>query len=116
MADGRKKIETRHRRPPAYLVGQSLAIHATMKVDRATCASWGYDATTIPRGAIVCIVHLDKYEKFTEAFQKEIALYPEGRYGDFSMGRFGWFCTLERKFEMPIPATGHQGLWDWTPP
>jgi len=116
MADDRKKIETRHWRPPAYLVGQSLAIHATMKVDRTMCVTWGYDAVTIPRGAIVCIVRLDKYQKFTEAYGKEIALYPEGRYGDFSMGRFGWFCTLVKKFDKPILAKGHQGLWDWTPP
>jgi hypothetical protein len=116
MADGRKQIETRHWRPPAYLIGQELAIHQTMKIDKAMCASCGYDATTIPRGAVVCVVKLTTYAKFTQGFCDHIRRYPEGDYGDFSMGRFGWFCSLVQKFEMPIPATGHQGLWDWTQP
>jgi len=116
MADGRKKIETRHWRPPAWLIGQKLAIHATMHVDRASCHSFGYNPLVIPRGCIVAIMNLDKFEKFDEAFEEKIALYPEGQYGDFSMGRFGWFCTLVQKFDEPIAATGHQGIWDWVPP
>ena len=43
MADGRKKIEARHWHPPAYLLGQELAIHATMKVDKDACEDFGYD-------------------------------------------------------------------------
>ncbi len=116
MADARKQIETRHWRPPAYLLGQQLAIHATVRVDHACCDSWGYDWRTIPRGCVVAVVRLDKFEKFTGAFKREISLYPEGRYGDFEMGRFGWFCTLLRKFDEPITATGHQGIWNWVPP
>jgi activating signal cointegrator 1 len=113
IADGRKKIETRHWRPPAWAVGQPLAIHATMKVDADFSRECGYDPLTIPRGCVVAIVRLDKFEKFTEAFQKEIMLYPEGRYGDFEMGRFGWFCTLIEKLNPPIAARGYQSLWKW---
>jgi hypothetical protein len=113
MADGRKKIETRHWRPPAWLIGQELAIHATMKVDKEFSIECEYDPLTIPRGCIVAIVRLDKFEKFTEAFEMEIAATREGRYGDFHMGRYGWFCTLIEKLNPPIAATGHQGIWDW---
>jgi len=116
MADGRKKIETRHWRPPAWLIGQEVAIHATKRVDNTCSRQWGYDPLTIPRGCIVAIVKLDKFEKFTEAFQREIMLYPEGSYGDFEMGRFGWFCTLIEKLSPPIEAVGHQGIWDWSRP
>lgn len=36
--------------------------------------------------------------------------------GDYSPGRFGWQLQLLETFDEPIPATGSQGLWDWTPP
>jgi hypothetical protein len=114
MADGRKKIETRHWRPPAWLIGKEFAIHATMRVDSGCCVSFGYDPLTVPRGCIVAIVRLDKFEKFTEAFGKEIMLYPEGKYGNFEMGRYGWFCTLVEKLKTPVAATGHQGIWNWS--
>lgn len=113
MADGRKKIETRHWRPPAWLIGQELAIHATVKVDRGMCASWGYDALTIPRGCVVAIVRLDDFRKFTADDETNMRQFPEGNYGDFSMGRFGWMCTLIEKLNPPIAVTGHQGIWDW---
>lgn len=113
MADGRKKIETRHWRPPAWLVGQQVAIHATKRVDNSFSRQCGYDPLAIPRGCVVAIVRLDKFEKFTEAFKQEIMLYPEGGYGDFEMGRFGWFCTLIEKLNPPAEAIGHQGIWDW---
>ncbi len=121
MADGRKKIETRHWQPPACLIGQELAIHATMHVDRTYCAAFGYDSLTIPRGCIVAIVTLDEIRKFTQSFEKEIIAlasdpnYPEGNYGDFTMGRFGWFCTLVKKLNPPITVQGHQGIWNWEP-
>lgn len=116
MADGRKKIETRHWRPPAWLVGQSFAIHATKHVDSIFSRQCGYDPLTIPRGCMVAIVRLDKFEKFTADFQREINLYPEGMYGDFAMGRFGWFCTLVEKLNPPIEARGFQSLFDWEQP
>lgn len=35
-------------------------------------------------------------------------------YGDFSPGRFAWI--LRRIEPCSIPATGHQGLWNWERP
>jgi|SRR5579859_1199844 len=119
MADGRKKIETRHWPPPLWLLGQKLAIHATMHVDKDACEDFGYDALTIPRGCVVAIVRLDRFLKFDQDFENEMKLrasdpnYPEGKYGDFSMGRFGWFCTLIQKLDPPFGAKGHQSIWDW---
>jgi hypothetical protein len=33
-------------------------------------------------------------------------------YGDFTPGRFAWLLADIRAVS-PIPATGHQGLWNW---
>src|SRR5258708_6288799 len=110
MADDRKKIETRHWSPPLHLLGKPLAIHATMHVDRTYCAAFGYDSLTIPRGCVVAIVRLNEYRKFTKEFEEEIMRlsvdpnYPEGRYGNFQWGRFGWFCSLLEKLTPPIAA------------
>ena len=112
MADGRKKIETRHWRPPMWLLKQPLAIHATMKVDSDACEDFGYDPLTIPRGCIVAIVRLDDFVKFGENAWREFGR-PETEYGDFDMGRFGWRCALLEKLNPPVAAKGFQGIWDW---
>lgn len=35
--------------------------------------------------------------------------------GDFSGGRYAWLLANIEPLPEPIPATGHQGLWEWTP-
>jgi activating signal cointegrator 1 len=120
MADGRKKIETRHWRPPLWLLNQPVAIHQTMHVDKDACEDFGYDPLTIPRGCVVAIGEFYKWEKFDEGYWQRLsspegkAIYgEEGRYGDYEMGRYGWFFTLKEKLNPPVVAKGHQGLWDW---
>lgn len=51
----------------------------------------------------------------TEALAKQISEL-EYELGDYSPNRFGWKLQLLETFDEPIPATGSQGLWDWTPP
>jgi hypothetical protein len=111
MADGRKRIETRHWPAPKWLIGQRVAIHAAMKVDKEACYEFGYSPLTIPRGCVVSIHRLLKCEKFTEQSREKIG----DAYGDFEMGRYGWFMDLLQKLD-PIQATGHQGIWNWIPP
>jgi activating signal cointegrator 1 len=36
-------------------------------------------------------------------------------FGDFSPGRWAWLLTDVERFEEPIPATGRQRIWDWSP-
>lgn len=121
MADGRKKIETRHWRPPAWLLNQPIAIHQTMRVDKDACEEFGYDALTIPRGCIVAIGEFHDFVKFDKDYKAAITVAgrltgnDEWRFGDFEMGRFGWFFTLKEKLNPPLIATGHQGVWDWQP-
>ena len=35
--------------------------------------------------------------------------------GDFSPGRWAWRLLDIEKLPEPVPATGQQGLWEWTP-
>jgi len=107
IADGRKKIETRHWE---LLYRGELAIHAAKKVDRTACVTFGYDPDTIPRGAILCLVNVDSCVRFPHDAA------PPDVYGDFAAGRFGILMTLLDRFDKPVPAKGRQGLWNWIPP
>jgi hypothetical protein len=109
MADGRKPWETRHWKGSDSLIGKEIAIHAAMKVDRDACEEFGYDWHTIPRGAILSTHRLSAYLQFTESN----IFHVQDPYGDYSVGRWGWLMPLIRKFEQPIPAKGHQGIWNW---
>ncbi len=112
MADGRKIIETRHWPAPQWLIGQEYAIHAAKKVDRDSCIEFGYDFLTIPKGCVVSTHRLERCLRFDDNAWRDFG----DKYGDFEMGRYGWFSPLLRKFDQPIAATGHQGIWDWIPP
>jgi hypothetical protein len=37
-------------------------------------------------------------------------------YGDFAPGRFAWILDGIEPLIDPIPATGHQTLWEWEEP
>lgn len=115
VIDGRKKIETRSWCAPKWLIGQNIAIHATKKADWPTARSWGY-GPEMPTGAILGIVKLEKCEQFTEQFQRKVMLYPEGQYGDFEPGRWGWFLTVVEKFTTAYPQRGAQGIFNWERP
>jgi hypothetical protein len=102
--DGHKTIETRHWE---MLHRGPLAIHAAKKVDRCACATFGYNPDTIARGAVLCIVSVQGCVRFPHLYA------PPDAYGDFTEGRFGILMTMLEKFSEPIPAVGHQGIWNW---
>lgn len=41
---------------------------------------------------------------------------PELSFGDYTPGRYAWILENVRPLPEPIPATGHQRLWNWEPP
>ena len=43
-----------------------------------------------------------------------LKLIPTDEYGDFSLHRWLWFLEDVERFEQPVPATGHQGFWNWS--
>jgi len=105
--DGRKTIETRHWE---MLYRGPLAIHATQLIDKNACTEFGYEWESLPRGAILCIVHVETCVRLPH-----LCARPDD-YGDFTEGRFGIVMTLLEKFPAPIPAKGKQGMWNWTRP
>lgn len=107
IADGRKKTETRHWE---MLYRGPLAIHAAKKVDRTACATFGYNPDTIPRGAVLCVVVVQGCVRFPHR------LVPPDNYGDFTPGRFGFLLSMLERYDHPIIAVGHQGLWEWNEP
>ena len=72
----------------------------------------GYSLDTLPVGVIVCTAHLTEVLTSDEAVRRNLA----DPFGDYSPGRFAWHLIDIRRLQPPIPATGHQGLWEWTPP
>jgi hypothetical protein len=40
----------------------------------------------------------------------------EYAFGDYTPGRYAWMLEDVRILPEPIPAKGHLGLWEWTPP
>lgn len=104
IADKRKPWETRgweisYRGP--------LAIHAAKKVIREACIEFGYDPKTIPTGAVLCTATL------ADCVQFPSPMAVPDPYGDFTPGRYGFLLKDIEVLAKPIPAIGHQGLWNF---
>ncbi len=135
MAHGVKTIETRSWAPPRSLIGQRIAIHAgktrvvSGRLHTATLSAilelygvgWG---DRIPLGVVVATALLqDARQVGVQRFVgKVLASSPSytgwvepDPYGDFSTGRWLWFLMDVEPCNPPVPAVGHQGLWDWCP-
>ena len=132
VAHGVKTIETRSWRPPRSLYRQRIAIHAGKQVAspnslnsptrRAVIELYGEDwPERIPTGVIVATVLLansaqvnrrdGQYVNFVGSpATSQLVADP---YGDFGPGRWLWFLQHIQPVEPPIPAIGHQGLWEW---
>lgn len=71
---------------------------------------------TLPVGSVIATAVLSKCERFTQdGVRKLCAVYGADQldYGDFTVGRYGWFFRDIQKFDKPIPARGAQGIWTW---
>jgi hypothetical protein len=102
--DGRKTIETRHWE---MLYRGPLAIHAALRVEKEACRDFGYEPAGIAAGAVLCIVDVTGCVRFPDKRA------PPDEYGDFAEGRFGILMRMRKRFALPIPAVGHQGVWHW---
>ena len=138
IACGLKTIETRHWPPPRAVVGERIAIHAAKRPPDVR--EWNEDlrqaflqhVAAIPLGAIVTTARLAAVLKVTQnpllrgcepgygyVLVTTRLSTPEhleieiDSFGDFSLGRWLWMLTDVKKVEPPIPARGHQRLWDW---
>ncbi|MCY7484310.1 ASCH domain-containing protein [Paenibacillus alvei] len=117
-----------------------LAIHAGKKVDKDSCetepirstlAEHGYTVDNLPTGTVVATCQLeDCWEVVGESDfpetgtvvlndstgTKMVGITPDNNelyFGDYSKGRFAWEIDAVKWLEVPIPAKGQQGLWNW---
>jgi hypothetical protein len=114
VAAGLKQYETRSWATPYRGL---LAIHAAKRPpdgdvsDLLRPVQAGRVAQPLPLGAVVCVVDLVDVVPATEA-RKTISEL-EYSVRDYSPGRWAWKLELVHVFEIPVPARGAQGLWDW---
>lgn len=116
-----------------------IAIHAGKKIDKAACeepeikaalARHGYTVDNLPTGAVLAIAYLNDVWSISRPFgdrgivelkSNDTGLnrlwagkFPdEYHFGDYSNGRFAWEMKDIEQFEIPVPAKGQQGLWNW---
>lgn len=118
VAIGAKRIETRHWAPGHDLVGQRLAIHATLRrqdleladVEPFRSALGGRELVL---GALVGHVRVDRVEPMTpeliaalrSADPREIA------FGHYAVGRYAWRLSDARLLPRPVQWRGHQSLF-----
>jgi hypothetical protein len=81
-----------------------------------------------PRGCVVAIAYLggciptDVLIGKKAIFHRNVNRHPqfwrlsqfEHMFGDYVSGRYAWLLADVRPLGPPIPATGKQGLWEWT--
>lgn len=116
VAWGEKKYETRSW-GTAYR--GEIAIHAGLHLVKNQ-SFWHeihrkYDLVDVPLGMIVAIARL---ETVIMMDRRLIATISDKEYstGDWQVGRWAWDLRDIRPLNEPIPARGHQRLWNWDPP
>lgn len=122
IAHAGKDVENRTWAPPAYMIGERIAIHAGKRfdeeawtflsdpccspIDESLAAEDGlFDvpcADEIARGAVVAVATLAEVLRFGEG---------EARGWPWYGGPVGWVLTDVVAME-PVPCRGAQGLWD----
>jgi len=118
VARGLKARETRHwstdyRGPIAIHAAKTLDMAGAPKgLCRAGLGAQWFDAC--PLGAVVAVARLTSCHR---AEQVEADLTRADRAaGNYTPGRYAWRLTDVRALGEPIPLTGRQGLFNWTPP
>ncbi len=117
VARGLKRDETRHwstdYRGP-------IAIHAAKRLDMAgapehLCIAAGGRQwrDRLSLGAVVAVATLT--EVCPAPWAAERATRANLAAGNFTVGRFAWRLSDIRPLKAPVPLTGRQGLFNWTP-
>lgn len=58
----------------------------------------------LPKSAVVCTAFLGRSQRCTELFGREVA-----------DSEWAWPLVRVERLDPPVPASGKQGFWDWTP-
>lgn len=123
IVDGSKRIENRGWRPPEWIIGDRIWLHAGKRFDlpgSLRCATLGFDRAKadLPLGAIIGSARVAGYQTAqmpkAKLFSKEGYLY-EGadlRGDPWWVGPVGWVLEDVLPLE-PHAALGMQKLWVW---
>lgn len=112
ITDLDKRRENRTWKPPRWIIGKTVALHASKNDDQH-----GYSAIKkitdgiappmdLPRGVVVATFKIAGFEDandlnpFTDDFDKWL------------FGPYGWILADVQKLPEPIPCRGTLGLWD----
>lgn len=68
----------------------------------------------LPLGVVVATCELIDAFPVEEMWLELKDLPLEDAFGDWSAGRFAWYLTNIKMLEVPIPARGSQGFWEWS--
>lgn len=116
-----KRLENRSWRPPRYIIGKPIALHAGKTFDREAVPdileltltkvlpASATDLGLIGVATVVGVVDDDD----------DAMLKGREEQGDWYSGPFGWVLDDVRAFKEPIRCDGRQGLWDvprWAEP
>lgn len=129
IAIGAKRVETRHYPAPPELVGQRIAIHATLTRDHLAFADSGPFRRRLeeardegrlalvdgqlPLGAIVATVVVDRCRRMTRESIAELTQRdPDERaFGYYGPDRFAWVLRDLEALTTPAPARGDRGIY-----
>lgn len=132
ITDLDKRIENRTWKPPAWIIGERIALHSSKTMDdlmgkRAASQLAGFKLSTVVDamhlGAIVATAVVSGFiwrtpdgdgvtdgEKFFSNIEFE-SLYPGSKW---FVGPYGWLLNDVRKTPGPIYCRGALGLWNVT--
>jgi hypothetical protein len=117
IAIGVKPYETRSWRPPKWLIGKRIAIHAAARPIRSSdiedidfCLAitahcgpgW---RKGLPFGAVICTAIL--------AHCAPTENVPEDLFGNYAPGRWAWKLDDISPVDPPVLTKGAQGFWRW---
>lgn len=117
ITDLDKRIENRTWKPPDWIVGRRIALHASKALDhdgkRVASELAGFKLSTVvdmPFGAIVATaVVLGWVDEWGHASH---TLLPRHRNSKWFFGPFGWVLDDIQKLSAPIFCSGKLGLWE----
>lgn len=142
VAAGVKPYEFRDWTPPAYVIGQRLAIHAATRsvlrgelqdliyrlndADEAWSVGlhppalqllerWLLTPGRLPRSSIVCTATLARVVP-AKQIADQFGPVPPLTAADPDHWTRAWHLTDIHALTPPCPARGHQGLWHWQQP
>lgn len=115
-----KRVETRHWRPPAAIVGQRIAIHAARTTKHlGTCQLWPFqkyvpEPDALPLGVVVATAVLARVTPITEAGAAALRRdHPEEHaFGLYTPGRYAWGLRHVQRLATPVAYRGAQGFFE----